>query len=258
MELNETLTYLAAAAAADAPIDGRERDLMGHLLKDFGADHSQARQMVKALPNPFTGQASLNTLESREEALKLLRALLVIAYCDGSFDKEEFPFLTPIVDKFSITGEELNSAKQQALYYLRLDPPPIKIAQELVASENWDEVCQQAHHQYEYYRQAFQKKFEEDLGTANEETCYLAMVVGPPTFDTEHAKNRFLQANPDFMHLDNAQATQMLRDEAESHLRTQWEAAYASRCNFCYLEAPGKRRDLCPRCQGEYGVSARR
>jgi len=258
MELNEIVNYLGAVAASDAPIDGREKDLMMHLLKDFGADSSQARTMVADLPSPFNREATLNTLESREAALKLLRALLVISYCDGSFDEEEFPFLTPLVDRFSLTASELNRAKLQALYFLRLDPPSVKVGQDLIKSENWDAVCRKAHQQYEIYRKDFYKRFQDDLDNADEETCYMALNVGPPTFDTEHTRNRFLQGNPDICHMEDEQVLQMLRDEAEHTLRKQWEASYAERCNFCYLEAPGKRRDPCPRCGREYGEAAKR
>jgi hypothetical protein len=258
MELYETVTYLAAAAASDAPIDGREKDLMRHLLPDFGADGDEARKLVNDLPVPFDREATLDTLKDRAVGLKLLRALLVIAYCDGSFDQEELPFLTPIVDRFSISSAELNRAKLQALYFLRLDPPSVKVSGELVSSEDWDSVCRQAHQQHEVFRQQFYQRFQDELDLADEETCYLALAVGPPSFDTEHTRTRFMQTNPDSLHMDEKQVLQLLRDEAEKKLRDQWDSAYASRCNFCYLEAPGKRRDNCPRCQGEYGVAARR
>ena len=118
MELQEVVNYLAAAAAADAPIDGRERDLMDHLLQDFGATHSEASKLISALPDPFNLKPTIETLESRDIGLKLLRALLVISYCDGTFDAEELPFLEPLVDKFQVRAEELKRLKQQALYLL--------------------------------------------------------------------------------------------------------------------------------------------
>ena len=102
MELQEVVNYLAAAAAADAPIDGRERDLMDHLLQDFGATHSEASKLISALPDPFNLKPTIETLESRDIGLKLLRALLVISYCDGTFDAEELPFLELLVDKFQV------------------------------------------------------------------------------------------------------------------------------------------------------------
>lgn len=258
MEISETLNYLAAVAASDGPIDGKERDLMKYLLQDFGADSRQAKDLVKSLSQPFTGTATLDTLQSRDVALKLLRALLVISYCDGSFDQEELPFLAPIVERFSVTGPELSRAKLQALYYLKLDAPSVVIPPELIQAEQWDAVCQLAHQQYDTFRKDFQRRFEQELKTADEETCYLAMAVGPPSFDTEHTKNRFLQSHPDFFHLEENEALTLLRDEAERKLRNQWDAAYTSRCNACYLEAPGKRRDLCPRCKAEYGEATRR
>ncbi len=258
MELNEVFNYLAAAAASDGPIDGREKDLLRHLIKDFGATPSQAQQWVSELTVPVQPVPSLETLSDRATALKLVRGLLVVSYCDGSFDQEEVPFLLPLVDRFSITADELTQAKQQALYFLRMDPPSITIPAELIQAEKWDEVCQLAHHQYDVYHKESRQRFHQELQSANRTTCYLAMGIGPPSFDTEHTESRFLQANPDFLILDDTEALQLLRDEAEKQLQKQWEAAYVSRCNFCYLEAPGKRRDACPRCQGEYGVSSRR
>lgn len=258
MELQQILDYLAGAAAADGPIDGKERDLLQHLLRDFGADYSQAKSLVDSMTKIPFKPPSLQSLSSREEALKLLRALLVIAYCDGSFDPEEVPFITPLVDQFQLSPSELNNAKQQALFFIRHDFPSIRIPPELVQSEDWDKVCQVAQQHYEFYRKEFYKKFQDDLDSADEESCYLAMAVGPPTFDTEHTRNRFLQLNPDFCHMDDAEALSLLRDQAESQLRKQWEATYVDRCSFCYLQAPGKRRDPCPRCKGEYGEAARR
>jgi hypothetical protein len=258
MELNEVVNYLGAAAASDGPIDGRENDLLTHLMKDFGATSAQASDLVASLKPGPSLPPNLNTLTDRDTALRLLRGLLVISYCDGSFDKEEVPFVTPLIDKFSISGSELTRAKRQALYFLGMDPPSIQIPPELVQNEKWDDVCQLAHRQYDVYRKEFYKRFQDELDSADKETCYLAMAVGPPSFDTEHTERRFIQSNPDFLHLDDVPALQMLRDEAERRLRNQWEAAYSSRCNFCFLEAPGRRRDLCPKCKGEYGVSARR
>src|SRR5690606_31778290 len=112
MDLNELTIYLAAAAASDEPIDGREKDLMRHLLRDFGADHEQAQALVAGLPEPFHLQANLSTLSSREVALDLVRALLVISYCDGSFEEEEGRFLTPLIERFSLTGPELTKASK--------------------------------------------------------------------------------------------------------------------------------------------------
>ncbi|HIB67361.1 MAG TPA: hypothetical protein EYO33_20215 [Phycisphaerales bacterium] len=258
MELQEVVNYLAAAAAADAPIDGRERDLMDHLLQDFGATHNEASKLISALPEPFNLTPTIHSLESRENGLKLLRALLVISYCDGTFDAEELPFLEPLVDKFQVRADELRRLKQQALYFLGLRAPSIEIPQELIASGDWDKVCEVAQTQYKNYLRDYQRRFEQELDSADEETCYMALNVGPPTFDTTHARNRFLQGNPDFLHLDDAAGLQMLRDNAEKRLRDRWEAAYSGRCNFCYLEAPGRRRDPCPRCGKEYGEAAHR
>lgn len=258
MELAEIVRHLAAAAAADAPIDGRERDLMRHLLRDFGATHAQSESLVDSLPQQFAAPTTTANLHSRSDALKLLRGLLVISYSDGTFDQEELPFLAPIVDAFSITKEELTRARLQALLYLRLEPSSIELPFDLIESEHWEAATEFAHRRYQELRQAFQSNIQRDLNVADAETCYLAMAVGAPSFDTSYTKERFLQSHPDFFHSDDLQGLQMLRDEAQNQLLKQWEAAYVSRCNFCYLEAPGKRRDLCPRCKGEYGVAARR
>ena len=258
MELDEVVLYLGAVAASDAPIDGREKDLLRHLLRDFGATQFQADELIAALPEPFQAQPTLNTLSQRENALRLLRAMLVIAYCDGSFDPEEVPFLTPVIQKFSLTAEELSRAKQQAFYFLRPAPPSINQPQELVRSENWSEIERIAHEQYDLYRDTYFERFRSDLKTANAETCYLAMAVGPPTFDLTYQKERFPNSHPDMTMMDDETTLALLRDEAERKLRSQWEAAYAPRCNSCYLDAPGKRRDLCPRCGAEYGEPPRR
>lgn len=257
MDLKELTIYLGAAAASDEPIDGREKDLMRHLLRDFGADHQQAHDLVAALPEPFQLQATLSTLSSREVALDLVRALLVISYCDGCFEEEEGRFLTPLIERFSLTGPELTKAKQQALYFLKLSPPSIRIPQELVQAQNWDAVSELAHEHYQVIRREFYNRFQSELRTADAETCFLAMSVGPPSFDITHTKERFAQAHPDFFHMDEEESISHLRDESERQLRNQWESAYAARCNFCYLEAPGKRRDPCPRCGADYGEAAR-
>ena len=258
MNLDEMITYLGAVAASDGPINGREKDLLRHLAKDFGASHSQADELVAALPEPFQAQVTLGSLQSRETALKLLRAMLVISYSDGSFDQEEVPFLTPVVDRFSITPPELSRIKLQAMYFLRLTPPSIALPQEIVQAENWPEVERVATEQFDLYRKTFFDRFHDEIKDADAETCYLAMAAGPPTFDTEHVENRFLQSHPDFCMLDDEAALDFLRDEAEKKMRSQWDAAYTSRCNSCYLEAPGKRRDPCPRCNAEYGEPPRR
>ena len=257
-QLLEIRNYLAGAAASDGPIDGKERDLLQHLLRDFGAEYGQARTMVSDITEAPTSPPSLEGLSCRETALKLLRALLVISYCDGSFDPEELPFLTAVVDRFQFSPSELHRAKQQALFFLRHDFPSIRIPQELLAQQDWDRVCQLAQQHYEFYRKEFYKKFQADLDTADEESCYLAMAVGPPTFDTEYTRERFLQSNPDYLHLDDEEALTLLRDQAEAQLRKQWLASYVDRCNSCYLQAPGKRQDPCPRCGAEYGSSSGR
>lgn len=258
MEFQEVVNYLAAAAAADEPIDGYERDLMTRLLQDMGAGQSQAAELVSNLPTPFELEPTLDTVTEQHDGVKLLRGLLVIAYSDGTFDNEELPFLTPLVDKFSISGAELKKLKQQALYFIGLRAPAIRIPQEVAETGNWDQVCEIATEEFKRRKQEYYRRFEKDLDNADEETCYLALNVGPPTFDTSHAKNRFLQSNPDFLHLEDGAAIQLLRDNAEKRLRERFEAAYSARCNFCFLEAPGRRRDPCPRCQKEYGESARR
>jgi uncharacterized tellurite resistance protein B-like protein len=258
MDLDELVIYLGAVAAADEPIDGREKDLLRHLLKDFGASQHQAENLVAALPDTFSSQVTLNSLQSRESALKLLRAMLVISYSDGSFDPEEVPYVTPVVERFSITPSELSTLKQQAMYFLRLQPPSIALPQELVESQNWEEVERFAQEQFNLYRQTFHDRFHAEIKDADDETCYLAMAAGAPTFDTKHARDRFLQSHPDFFMMEDADSLKFLRDETEKIMRNRWESAYASRCNSCYLEAPGKRRAPCPRCGAEYGEPPRR
>ena len=258
MELDEVVLYLGAVAASDAPIDGREKDLLRHLLRDFGATQFQADELVAALPEPFQVQPTLNTLSERTTAIKLLRAMLVIAYCDGSFDPEEVPFLTPVIGKFSLTSDELSRAKQQAFYFLRPAPPSISLPQEVVNSGNWELIQTTAREQFELYRNTYFERFRSDLKGADADTCYLAMSVGPPSFDLAYEKERFLNSHPDMTMMDEESTLALLRDEAERKLRSVWEAAYAPRCNSCYLDAPGKRRDLCPRCGAEYGEPPRR
>jgi uncharacterized tellurite resistance protein B-like protein len=258
MDLDELIIYLGAVAASDNPIDGREKDLLRHLLRDFGANQDQAEHLVAALPVPFQAQVTLNSLNSRDKALKLLRAMLVISYCDGSFDPEEVPFLTPVVDRFSITPPELSRLKQHAMYFLRLAPPSITVPPETVQSENWPEVQRIAQEQFNLYRKTFYDRFRAELQGADAETCYLAMAVGAPTFDTKHVRDRFLESHPDFFMMEDEASLKFLRDETEKKMRSQWDAAYSSRCNSCYLEAPGKRRDSCPRCSAEYGEPPRR
>lgn len=258
MDLQELTLYLGAVAAADAPIDDRERDLIRHLLKDFGAEHDVAHNMVSGLPAQIAQAPTLNSLSSRDDALKLLRALLVIAYCDGSFDREEVPYLTSIVDGFNIQAEELSRAKRQAMYFLRLSPPSVSVPQSTIDSQDWSEVERIAQQQYDLLQKTFYGRFYDDLQSADEESCYLAMAAGPPSFDCEHTRNRFLQSHPDYLHMTDEEALKLLRDEAEKRLRIQWNSSYAGRCNSCYLEAPGKRNDPCPRCGAEYGEAPRR
>lgn len=258
MDLKELVHYLGAVAASDGPIDGREKDLMRHLLRDFGASFQEAADLVASLPEPFPGGATLASLQDRQVALNLLRALLVISYCDGCFEREEMPYLTPIVEGFAVSGAELTRQKQQALYYLKLSPPSIPVPAELVSQGQWEAVGRAAKEAYQRLRDDYFNRFQVELKSADEETCYLAMSVGPPSFDISHTKDRFLQSNPDLSHLDEEDSLHLMRDEAERQLRSQWDSAYVDRCNFCFLEAPGKRRDLCPRCQAEYGEAARR
>lgn len=258
MELDELVLYLGAVAAADAPIDGREKDLMRHLLRDFGATQDQAEHLVAALPQPFQANITLNSLQSRDTALKLVRAMLVISYCDGSFDPEEVPFLLPVVDRFSVSPDELSRLKQHAFYFLRLSPPSIVIPPDLISSGNWSEVQKHAREQFELYQETYYQRFHQDLKNADEETCYLAMAFGAPSFDTKPTRDRFLESHPDYLLMEDGSAIHFLRDEAEKKLRSQWESFYAGRCNSCYLEAPGKLRDPCPRCQAEYGEAPRR
>lgn len=257
MQTETIFSYLAAAALSDGPLEGKERDLLLHLIRDFGANMQQAQAMVSEV-EAYAGRATnLSELESKPVAWKVLRALLVISYCDGSFDREEVPFLANLVDRFGFSASELNRAKQQALYFLRPEFPSVQFPAEAVQAQAWKRVCESAQEHVEYLRQEYFRQFQSDLAGADAETCYIAMSVGPPSFDTEHTESRFLQANPDFMHADDSEALQMLRDHAEFELRKRWEAAYTANCGSCFLEAPGRRRDSCPRCQREYGVSAR-
>lgn len=244
--------YLCAVATSDAPMDGRETDLLHRLLPDFGIDPGSARELVAGYSNQA---ASLDGVESREVGLALLRAALVISYCDGTFDNEELPLLAPLVDKFKISGEELNRAKVQALYYLRLEPRSLELPAHLKEQQQWEAICEAAQAQYRVLRDEFLARVRAELNGADEETCYLALNVGPPSFDTSHARERFQESNPDHFHMDEEQAVLTLRDAAERSLMARWESAYKTNCRHCNLEAPGRRRDLCPRCEGEYGTS---
>lgn len=250
--IDQTLAnYLCAVATSDGPMDGRETDLLHRLLPDFGVDPGDARTLVAG----STGESTLEGIDSRDMGLALLRASLVISYCDGHFDNEELPFLTPIVDKFQVSGAELGEAKLQALYYLRLEPHSLQVPQNLIQQEQWDAVADAAQAQYRVMRGEYLNRVRADLDNAAAETCYLAMNVGPPSFDTSHSKERFQESNPDHFHMDENQAILALRDAAERSLMARWESAYKSNCRHCNLDAPGRRRDLCPRCQGEYGTS---
>src|SRR5690606_27232222 len=101
----------------------------------------------------------------------------------------------------------------------------------------WDEVERLAQEQFELNRRTYFERFQSDLAGADAETCYLAMMVGAPSFDTSHVRERFLNSHPDTMMMEDHTLLGLLRDEAEKKLRSQWEAAYSSRCNSCYLEA---------------------
>ncbi len=244
--------YLCAVAASDRPIDGRETDLMHRMLPDFGIDPGNARSLVAA----YEGQtASLEGIDSREVGLALLRACLVIAYCDGKFDNDELPFLAPLVDRFQVSGEELKEAKLQALYYLRLEPDSIQVSEHLKQEQQWDALEEATQSQYRVMRDDYQRSVRRDLEQASEETCFVAMNVGPPSFDTSHARERYQESNPDHFHMSEEQAMGALREAAESALLARWESAYKSDCRHCNLEAPGRRRDECPRCGGEYGTA---
>ena len=210
MKLIDIANYLAATAAADGPICGREKDLMRHLLKDFGADSQSAEKIVAELSGVVPNSA-LKTPRDASVAVKLLRGLLVISYSDGSFEKEELPYLRHLVDSFNIQAQQLNTLKLQAHYYLGQDPPSISIPTELLTEENWEGACGFAHERYELFRTDFYRKVKDDLLTADTETCYIAMSVGPPTFDTEHTRDRFLQSNPSFADLEPEQSLTFLR-----------------------------------------------
>ncbi len=253
MDLRTVFSYLAAAAISDGPLAGKEKELLRLLIRDFGADFSQAQQCLDQADELARIPVDLALITSREEAWKLVRALLVISYCDGSFDAEELPYLSALVDRFGFSAQELQRAKQQALYFLRPEFPPIEIPGVLIQSQNWNAVAQAAKQNLDFLRKEYFHRFQSDLSTADEEACYLAMDAGPPSFDTEHTKARFLQGNPDFFHADEDEALRILRDRAEFELRKKWEVSYLPHCGSCYLEAPGRRRDPCPRCQKEYG-----
>lgn len=244
--------YLCAVAASDAPIDGRETDLMHRMLPDFGVDPGDARTHVAS----YEGQPpNLDEIESRSVGLALLRASLVITYCDGVFDTVELPLLTPLVDRFQVSAQELQEAKLQALYYLRLEPESVQLPGHLKESQQWEAVEEAAQAQYRVMRDEYLTSVRRDLDKASEETCYIAMNVGPPSFDTSHARERYQESNPDHFHMTDEQALLSLRDAAERSLMARWESAYKTNCRHCNLEAPGRRRDECPRCGGEYGTS---
>ena len=257
MQIEAIFSYLAAAALSDGPLEGKERDLLLHLIRDFGASMQQAQEMVRQVESYVDQANNLSELDSKPLAWKVLRALLVISYCDGSFDREEVPFLANLVDRFGFSAAELNRAKQQALYFLRPEFPPVAVPVDAVQAQAWKRVCESAQEHVEYLRQEYFRRFQAELAAADADTCYIAMSVGPPSFDTEHTEGRFLQSNPDFLHADDSEALQMLRDHAEFELRKRWEAAYEPHCGSCFLEAPGRRRDPCPRCRREYGMAAR-
>lgn len=253
MDLRTIFSYLAAAAISDGPLEGKERELLRLLIRDFGADFGQAQQWVEQAEELAREPVDLASAPSKEQAWKLLRALLVISYCDGSFDPEELPYLSAMVDRFGFSAQDLNRAKQQALYFLRPEFPAVEIPAVLIQSQNWNAVAQAAKQHLDFLRKEYFHRFQSDLSSADEEACYLAMDGGPPSFDTEHAKRRFLQNNPDFFHADEDEGIKILRDRAEFELRKKWEASYLPRCGSCHLEAPGRRRDPCPRCRKEYG-----
>lgn len=252
MDMRSIFSYLAAAALSDGPLEGKERELLRLLIRDFGSEFGETQEFLSQVEELAGTAVDLSSLSSRESAWKLLRALLVISYCDGSFDREELPYLSALVDRFGFGPQELHRAKQQALFFLRPDFPSVEVPRELIVSENWNAVAQAAQQHLGYLRKEYFHRFQSDLSTSDEETCFLAMDGGPPSFDIEHTKGRFLQSHPDYLHASEEEALQLVRDKAESELRKKWEATYLPRCGACFLEAPGKRRDLCPRCGREY------
>lgn len=249
--------YLIATAWADGEMDGREQDKLRRLMTQFEIPDETVKALMSQWSKESPPLPELD-LEDRDEALALLSALLVISYSDGEFSNTELPLLLPIVEKFQVTGPELQQMKLQALYYLKLDPESLPVPSKPVSEGDWPAVEEAMQATYQQSFDAHVDKTRSEIAMAEPETLYLAIHVGFPSFDTSDSRTRFQQNKSElaeFHKIDDE--LQLLRAEAEKQLIERWQSFYLSRCRSCKLEAPGKRRDPCPRCGEEYGATPR-
>ena len=255
MDSLEIGQYLIATAWADGELDGREQDKLRRLLVQFDISNDEVKSLMDQWSQTPPPTPSLE-LDDRDEALALLSALLVISYSDGEFSSTELPFLAPLVDKFQVTGDELQQMKLQALYYLRLEPESLTLPHGLIKEGNWPAVEETLQATYQQAFDAHVDKTRAEIDFAEADTLYLAINVGFPSFDTSDSRARFKENQEELSRLHNTtDELTLLKAEAEKHLVERWQSFYLSRCRSCKLEAPGKRRDPCPRCGEEYGAT---
>lgn len=252
MKDDELAAYLTAAAWADGPISDDERALVETLLFHLGLEREQASDLLEEWEFKAPPAPDLFSLTDRAQAIALLRALLVLSYCDGHFGMDELPYLTKVLDKFKVTSDELSQLRLQAQFYLDPEAEIIVSDPGLVQAGRWDEVEKAAVRNKTELRVAAEQKVAQDLQAANQDSLLLTLYRGR-SFDPAEARSEFEKRRSDFAERHGALPDdELLRRQIALVTMAKWDRLYAERCASCGLGAPGRKGSLCPRCNEDY------
>lgn len=252
MKDDDIAAYLTAAAWADGPISDTEQDLVGNLLFSLGLEREQARELLESWEFKAPSPPDLASLTDRQQAIALLRALLVLSYSDGHFGLEELPYLTKVLDKFKVSTEELVQLRLQAHYYLDPEAEAIPIPEDLIEAGRWEEIEALAKATKDELRRACERKIREELHTASEDSLLLMLYRGR-SFDVAEARTEFEKRRAALVERHgDVSDTELLQSQLVVMTLAKWERLYAERCASCELGAPGRKATLCPRCNEDY------
>ncbi len=252
MTKEDIAAYLTAAAWADGPISETESRLVENLLYGLGHERDEAHDRLRLWQYKAPAAPDLASLRDREQAIALLRALLVLSYSDGHFGIEELPYLSKILDKFKVSTEELVQLRLQGRYYLDPEAAALEIPEEYVVGGDWDQVAEAARQERTLMRAEAERRIREELSSATMATLLLILYRGR-SYDLKDAEAEFEKRRGDLIERHGARHDEALL-QAQIGLLTlaKWDRLYAERCAACGLEAPGLKGSLCPRCKEDY------